>query len=229
MAISATVYSPSYPNNTKTVTIDLVSRIPVGQDGDEKYILSISTTAYSDNTNRTSINPVYIHDIKRGWAQSHVISTPVTTAGGTLTVAIDEADSGAMSVTVESGTYTGPLLADHIESAIRTTASGSKASASNYRGYADCAVEFEDSRITIKSGSVKGSFNSSTWSEVSSVHVTGGTLQTSLGFYSGYPNSYDLATTVSGALIGPASAVADVDDAVRYAIRSLTDQIDFSS
>jgi hypothetical protein len=229
MAISETVYSPSYPNNTKTVTVDLVSRIPVGQDGDEKYILSISTTAYSNNTSRTSINPIYIYDIKKGWAQSHVLTTPISTDGGTLTIAIDETDSGAVSVTVASGTYTGPLLADHIETQLRTTASGSKSGASNYRSYMDAAVEFEDSRVTIKSGSVKSSYNSSTWSYVSSVHVTGGTVADELGFYSGYPNSYDLATTVSGALIGPASAITDVDDAIRYAIRSLSDQIDFTS
>lgn len=233
MAITETVYSPSYPNNTKTVTIDMVSRIPLGSEGDEKYILYVYTTAYSDNTNRTAINPVYIHDIKRGWAQSFVVNTPVTVTGSqTLQVAIDEADGGAVTLTVDDGIYSGQTLAENLESQLQATASGAgeKASASNRLSYLNSAVNFEDGTFVILSGSVKSSYTAPYSQNItSSVKVTGGTLTDDVGFTASYANSYDLATTSSGYLHGPASAITNVDDAVRFAVMTIQNQIDFTS
>jgi len=232
MAINETVYSPLYPNNTKTVTIDLVSRIPLGEGGDEKYILSVSvgTNVYSDIANSTRISPIYIYEMRRGWAQGFSIDFPVVTAGGTLTIAIDEADSGAVTVDVASGTLSSSTLIQSLQYQLRATASGSgvKATASNKLSYMNAEAVVEDGRLTFLSGSTKKSYNSSTWSETSSVKVTGGTVADELGFSTGYPNSYDLATTTSGALHGPASAHATMDDAVRFAVMSIVNQIDFS-
>jgi hypothetical protein len=229
MAISLTVYSPSYPNNTKTVTIDLVSRVPLGAEGDEKYILYVYTTAYSNNTNRTAIDPIYMYAMRRGWAQGFIISSPFTTTGGTLTVAVDEDPAGAVELTIASGTTALSVVASNLQSALRLTASGVKASSSNVLGYLNSAVQYVDGRLTFLSGSTKNSFNSSSWSETSSVKVTGGTLANALGFGTGYPNSYDLAATVSGTLIGPASAHVTFDDAISFAVSSLVNQIDFTS
>jgi hypothetical protein len=225
------MYSPLYPANTKTITIDLVSRIPVGEGGDEKYVLSISVGTNVKDADGNSISAVYIYNMKRGWAQSHSTSFPLTTAGGTVTVAIDEADSGAVTLTLESGTFSSQTLTQELQNQLRATASGSgaKASASNMLSYLNSEVTVEDNMLTFLSGSTKKSYNSSTWSETSSVKVTGGTIADALGFYTGYPNSYDLATTTSGYLHGPASAHVTIDDAVRFAIMSIANQVDFSS
>lgn len=211
----------------------MVSRIPLGTEGDEKYILYVYTTAYSDNTNRTSIDPVYIYDIKKGWAQSFSVSTPITVSGSkTLTVAIDEADSGAVTLTVASGSYSGQTLAEELEYQLQATASGTgaKASASNKLSYMNSTVDFEDSTFVISAGSIKSSYTAPyAQGKTTSVKVTGGTLADSIGFSTGYPNSYDLATTSSGALHGPASAVTNVDDAIRFAVMTLQNQMDFTS
>jgi hypothetical protein len=206
--------------------------VPVGGEGDEKYIVKVSTTSYSNNTSRTSIDPIYFYDLKRGWAESFVLTSPVTIAGGTITIAIDEADSGAITVTLASGTYTGSTLASQIQTAIRNTASGTgaKVSATNRLSYLNAQAEFTDARLRIISGSVKSSYDDSTnWTNTSSVKVTGGTVANTLGFTTGYPNSFTLATTASGTLHAPASAVVTLDDAVKFGIMSIVNQLDFTS
>lgn len=229
MAINQTVYSPQYPNNSKTVTVDIVSRIPLGAEGDEKFVLYVYTSAYSDSTNNTTIAPIYMYEMRRGWAQGFEVSSPVSTDGGTISVAIDEADSGAIDLTVSSGSYAGSVLASDLQSQITYEAvSGTKASASNKLSYLNAQVKYEDGRITFLSGSTRQYFNNSDRSKTSSVKITGGTAKDDLGFATGYPNSYDLATTASGELHGPASAHVSVDDAIRFAIMSIVNQIDFS-
>jgi hypothetical protein len=228
MALSVTVYSEDYPNNTKTVSVDLVSRVPAGADGDEQFILYVytGTNVYSDVANRTAVDPIFISNMKRGWAQSFSVASPITTNGGTLTVAIDEATSEALSLTLASGTYSGQTVADSLHTQL--TASGVKWGTTHELSYRNSQVKYEDGKFVILSGTTRKSFNSSTWSETSSVKVTGGTVASNLGFTTGYPNSYDLATTTSGALIGPASAHVSVDDAIKWALMCITNNIDFS-
>ena len=229
MAYNVTVYDEMYPNNSKTVYIDLISRVPADGDGGDKYILTVytATNVYSDNTALTAVEPVLISDLKRGWAQGFSVSSPIVTNGGTLTVAIDEENSGALTLTVASGSYSGQTIADSLQ--LQLTASGVKYGTSNWPSYRDAEVMYEDGKFVIMSGSTRKSYNSSTWASTSSVKVTGGTAATALGFTTGYPNSYDLATTTSGALIGPASAHVSIDDAVKWGIMSISNNIDFTS
>jgi hypothetical protein len=229
MAINQTVYSPQYPNNSKTVSVDIVSRIPLGAEGDEKFVLYVYTSAYSNNTNNTAIAPIYMYEMRRGWAQGFEISSPITTAGGTLTVAIDETDAGAVTLTVTSGSNNGSVLASDLQAQLQYEAvSGTKASATNKLSYLNAQVKFEDSRITFLSGSTRQYFNNADQTKTSSVKVTGGTVSSALGFDTGYPNSYNIVTTASGYLHGPASSHVSVDDAIRFAIMSIVNQIDFT-
>jgi hypothetical protein len=230
MAYNVTVYDDDYPSNTKTVYVDIVSRVPAGEDGDEKYILYVyaASTVYTNVTNRTAVPPIFISDMKRGWAQSFSVNSPVTTSGGTLTVAIDEADSGAVTLTTATGTFAGSVVADALQSQLRLTASGVKATSSNMLSYKNSQVKYEDGKFLFLSGSTKKSFNSSSWTDTSSIKVTGGTSAGNLGFTTGYPNSYTLAATTSGSLHGPASAHVSVDDAIKWALMCITNNIDFS-
>jgi hypothetical protein len=234
MAITQTVYSPLYPNNTKTITVDVASRVPVGAEGDEKYIIWVYAggNVYKDNTNRIAPDPIFLYEFKRGWALSSSVSSPVNTSGGTLTVAIDEDPSGAITLTVASGNYSGASLASSLQNQINITASGTnaKASVSNSLSYLNAQVKYEDGKFMFLSGSTKSSYNdAANWGNTSSIKVTGGTLANTLGFALGYANSYDLATTSSGRLYGPASAHANVDDAIRWAVMSIANQIDYTS
>jgi hypothetical protein len=171
-----------------------------------------------------------MYEMRRGWAQGFTVSSPVSTSGGSLTVAIDEADAGAVTLTVPSGSTNGTVLAQSLLSQLQYEAvSGTKVAASNKLSYLNAQVHFEDSRITFLSGSTRQSYNNSDRTKASSVKVTGGTAAHDLGFTTGYPNSYDIATTTSGYLHGPASAHVSMDDAIKFAIMSLVNQIDFTS
>jgi hypothetical protein len=230
MALSETVYSPDYPNNSKTVSVDIVRRVPLGAEGDEKYLLYICTTAYSDNEVRTAIDPVYLHHIKRGWAESHPVTSPVSLNGLGFWVAIDEGGDGVFVPTV-SGSYSGSTIAAQIQENLRAVASGVRADSYNKLSYLNALCEFEDNKFRIISGSVKSSYQDTMfWKNTSSVKVkvSGSDDSAALGFTLGYPNSFDLAVTASGNLHAPASAIATIDDAIRYGIENLMNQMDFS-
>jgi len=231
MAITEYVYSPDYPSNYKTITVDMDRRIPVGAGGDEKYILKFSTSAYSSVSSSTRISDIYMYHLRRGWAQSFIVSSPLDVSGGTLQIAIDEDDSGYISVDLPTGTLNCSTIASSLQDSIRATASGTgaKASATNRLSYLNAQVTYEEGRFTILSGSVKSEYiETSNWKDTSSVHVTGGTEKDTLGFSTGYPNSIDVATTASGSLHAPASALVTFDDAVRFGIESMINQIDFT-
>jgi hypothetical protein len=67
MAVNVTVYDlENYPDNSKTVTVDQKTVVPLGYDGDEQWVLSFTTTAYSDNTARTAIQDIYVTEMKAG-------------------------------------------------------------------------------------------------------------------------------------------------------------------
>jgi hypothetical protein len=234
MSITQTVYSTLYPNNSKTITVDIVSRIPMGAGGDEKYIIWVYPGAgvYTNNTTRVQPDPIFLYDIKRGWALSSSVSSPLTISTGTLDVAIDEADEGAVTVTLTTGTYAGSAIAAQIQTQINNTASGSgvKVGATNQLSYLNAQVKYEDSKFLFMSGSIKSSYNELTnYDNTSSIKIVGGTLKSALGFDTGYANSYDLATTSSGSLYGPSSASATIDDAICWAVMSIANQVDYSS
>jgi len=230
MATTQTVYSPEYPDNTKTITVDMVTRIPLGAEGDEKFVMYVSTSAYSDVLSRTEISPIYIYDMRRGWAQSTQLSSPVTVSGDcTLQVVVDEDDANYVTLTVSSGSVAGTVLASNLQTQLKATAvSGTKSTATNKLSYLNAQVKYEDSRLVFVSGSTKSSFNDVSWSSTSSVKVVGGTGIDNLGFTTGYPNSYDMAAVSANYFQGPAPAHVSIDDVVRFAIMSLANQIDFS-
>lgn len=231
MAISETVYSPDYPNNSKTVTIDIVQRVPTGAAGDEKFILYIYTTAYSNNTARTAIDPVFMYNMRRGWCEGFSMGASVTLAGTGLMVALDE-DGDGVQISTATGSYPGSTIASQIQDALRYTAiSGVRAASSNRLSYLNCQCLFQDGRFRIVSGSVKDSYNNTlNWNKTSSAKVKLGYGDAAvLGFTAGYPNSFDISTTASGILHAPGSALVTVDDAIRFGIETLINQIDFTS
>jgi hypothetical protein len=230
MAITQTVYSPEYPNNSKTVTVDIVSRIPLGAEGDEKFVLYVYTSAYSNKTSSTAIAPIYMYEMRRGWAQSFPLSSPITVSGSyTLQVAIDEADSGYVELDLTAGSQSVSVLAADLQYQLWYAAvSGTKAEATNKLSYLNAQVKYEDGCLLFLSGSTRQDFNNTDRTKASSVQITGGTGAENLGFTTGYPNSWSLASGASNSLHGPASAHVSLDDAVRFGLMSIVNQIDFS-
>ena len=90
MAVNVNVYDlTNYPDNNKTVTIDIKQVTPIGYEGDEQWVISATTTAYSNIAARTVIQDIYLTDIKGGWAKSSGFeSEPFTLTASTNTLLI---------------------------------------------------------------------------------------------------------------------------------------------
>ena len=175
----------NYPGTVKRVTLDQESVVPSGQEGDEQYILSFSTSAYSDNTARTAIQDYYITYFNAGWAKSSGFvgsSFALTASGNALEVKIDATTSGVAS----SGYYrieldhnsglpiTGEVVAADMETKIRALADTFGTADIGYKlAYMNASVEFTGGRFWIVSGSVGQYYSGTSRSSVKVRAATG--------------------------------------------------------
>ena len=197
MAISVTVYDlENYPDYPKTITLDEKSVVPAGQEGDEKWVLSFVTTAYSDNTARTAIQDIYVQEIKGGWLKSSGFlgTGGKFTIGATskeLDIRID-ASAGAAgnelyyTITLTEGVnLNGDVIASDMETQIRALpddASWITADASYELSYLNASVEYKEGRFWIISGTISPYYTGASRSSVKVSKVVGDTCYETLGF-----------------------------------------------
>lgn len=199
MATNITVKDlDNYPDISKTITVDQKTLVPTGAQGDEKWLLSFVTTAYSDNAALTAIQDIYVQEFSTGWLKS---SGLVDLSGGIIIDSLSKSfrinidNSGVYDVILTEDTYTLTSLADHMQSVIRAipTTSGSGWSASDDQlSFINAMVEY-DGKFKIISGNVSEFY---TGNSKSAVHVQASgvdTLYKDLGFNLG-TNSEDIAT-----------------------------------
>lgn len=167
MAVNVSVYDlVNYPDNSKTVTVDIRQVTPIGYEGDEQWVVSCTTTAYSDNTNRTAIADIYIQNQRSGWAKSMIVNGPFTIVSGSnqeFKIKMD-ADPTWRTVNITADTYSGDSLAEHLEEEIR--ALNDSVSATYQLAYMNASVEYEDGRFKIVSGSVSNRYTGTNRSSV---------------------------------------------------------------
>jgi hypothetical protein len=190
----------NYPGNVKRVTVDYAAIVPVGEEGDEKYVQNVSTTAYSNNTDRTAISDLYVTDFKIGWARS----SGFTGAGGKfalssaaykLYIKIDDTVSGTNTVDGTHGFYeielthssgtpiSGESIADDIETKIRSIANSLvTADAAYSKAYKNVSVEYKNSKFWIISGSVASVYSGENRTSVRIEKVPADTAYEVLGF-----------------------------------------------
>jgi len=174
MAVSVSVYDlVNYPDNNKTVTVDIKQVTPIGYEGDEQWVISCVTSAYSDNTARTAIQDIYVQNQRSGWLKGMQASGPFTIASGTnggFEIKLD-ADATWRHLDITPGNYTGDDLADWLEDAIR--ALHVHVGSTYELAYMNMSVKYEDGRFQFVSGSVSQYY---TGSNRSAVTINGGTL-----------------------------------------------------
>lgn len=173
MAVNVSVYDlVNYPDNSKTVTVDIKQVTPIGYEGDEQWVVSCVTSAYSDNTNRTAIQDIYIQNMRAGWLKGMEASGPFTLTSGTnagFEIKID-ADPTWRHIDIANpdypvGTaYTGDALATWLEAAIRGL--NSTVSSTYQLAYMNMSVKYEDGRFQFVSGSVSEDYIGSNRSSV---------------------------------------------------------------
>lgn len=198
MAVNVSVFDlVNFPNNPKTVTVDLTELVPFGNSGEDTWVFSSITTATASGG--AQIQRLYISDIKFGWAKSSGLkSGPYTVNSGKrhLKVAIDEAIGNAVEVTLDTSTLSigGNALAKDLQTKISNTAKTGGAKAGNL-SYLNATVTYSDGVFQIISGTAKKNY---TGSGRSSVLVADGTTTTGLAAELGFDipfTSQELAAT----------------------------------
>lgn len=209
MAVNVQVYDlQNYPDNNKTVTIDIKQVTPIGYEGDEQWVVTATTTAYSDIAARTAISDIFILEMKGGWAKSSGLKTSpftITTdrkfrlrmdadiASGTDPQVQD--DYWEITLT-SSGIVTGDDLAVDMEAQIRDLADNTDMDATYTLSYMNASVEFAEDKFKIISGSISESY---TGSARSSVHIYDDNFSNSVHLDLGFTipvSSYAVATSL---------------------------------
>jgi len=170
MAITMNIQDlENYPGITKKVSIDLSSVIPVGNEGDEVFVLSATTSAYSDTVVRTNISDLYITDIKAGWCKSSGLvgdsgkfeldddhyslrikmDATVSGTGGTGYYTINLEPNG------DNTPVSGEEVAIQIENKIRDIADNLvPTDVGFYKAYRNASVEYDRGKFWVVSGSL---------------------------------------------------------------------------
>ena len=186
----------NYPGNAKTVTIDMNSLVPTGYEGDEQIVLRVYTNAYSDNTNRTAIQDLYITEAKSGWIKSSGFKGSAFQLSGSNNVFKVKLDTtvsgwngtGWYTITLahdEGANLPGLEVAEDMENKIRALPTSDQWSMGDngyIMAYSNCSVEFANGKFKIISGSIGDSY---TGTDKTSVAVLSGTTNdclTDLGF-----------------------------------------------
>ena len=213
MAVNVNVYDlTNYPDNNKTVTIDIKQVTPIGYEGDEQWVVSATTTAYSDIAARTAISDIYLLEMRGGWAKSSGLISNATftinASNNKFRLAMDndvasgtdpQVKSGYWEITITSGTaISGDSVADDMETQIRALADNADMDATYTLSYMNASVEFTDSKFKIISGSVSEFYTGST---MSAVHVYVGTFS--------FPANAELGFDLPVSSYGVAAALAD--------------------
>lgn len=209
MAVNVTVYDlDNYPDNAKTVTIDQKTVVPVGGEGDEKWVLSFTTTAYSDNTERTAIQDIYVQEIKTGWLKSSgLVSEPfdISSSIKKLKIKLDNSagaagGGGYYTITLTEGTgLPGDTIAADMEEQIRALpddASWVTGDDPYKLAYMNASVEYKDGKFWIISGSVSPYYTGASRSSVKIIQTAGDTCYQALGF-----NLYIDSETIAGVAV----------------------------
>ena len=178
----------NYPGVTKRVSIDLESIVPLGSEGDEKFVLSATTSAYSDNTARTAIQDLYVTEMKSGWCKSSGFAGSsgkfyIDDTHKSLRVKIDATVSGTdgsgyYTITLtpnDDGTpITGEVVAAELEENIRALAyTLETADTGFFASYRNASVEYKNGKFWVVSGSISPYYSGN---NRSSVVVASGTV-----------------------------------------------------
>ena len=175
MAISISVQDlDNHPGVIKKVSIDLESVVQLGNEGDESFVLNVSTSAYSDNTLRTIIQDLYVTEMRAGWCKSSGFAGSsgkfyIDDTHKSLKIRIDATVSGidgsgyyeiTLTPNDDSTPITGEVIAAEIEEKIRALADNlNVADTGFYAAYRNASVEYKNGKFWIVSGSV-GSYYS---------------------------------------------------------------------
>ncbi len=215
MARNVTVYDlDNYPDNGKTVTLDHLTLVPTGYEGDEQWVLSFSTTAYSDNTNRTAIQDIYVQEIKAGWAKSSGLAGnrfTISSSNKTLGIKMDGGSTWYYIQLDEGTNVSADVIAADMEEKIREIPNSYLWNSSDDQlAYINASVEYINGKFYIISGTVSPYYTGSNRSAASVTYSGTDTCYEELGFKLGTDSFSIAGTAIKEALI-TSNYTADTD------------------
>lgn len=173
------------PGTQKTVTVDLTEVVPTGNNGEDIWVFTASTTATASGG--AAIQKLYINNTKLGWIKSSGLKTgPYDILSGArhLRVAIDENIANAVQIALETNALpvSGEDVAKDIQNKINATARTGGSKLGNL-SYLNAVVKYSNNTFTIISGVPSSTYSGS---DRSSVAVADGTTTTGLAAILGF-------------------------------------------
>lgn len=186
----------NYPGITKNVTVDQTQIVPTGYEGDEQFVMSFSTTAYSDNDNRTAIDTIYVTNFKGGWCKSSGFTGTnskfnLDASHYKLDIKLDATVSGAdgsgyytLELNHSDGTpLSGETIAADMEEKVRAVADSIHTADTGFASaYRNASVEFTDGQFWVVSGSVSNYYTGADRSSVVVAAASSADCSAMLGF-----------------------------------------------
>ncbi len=205
----------NYPGTVKRVTIDQDVIVPVGEEGDEKYVDKYSTTAYSDNVSNTAIQTLYIRDFKLGWCKSSGFAGSagkfdVDSTHYNLKVKIDSTVSGtdgngyytiALDYNVDETPISGEAIAADMEEKIRALTMVT-ADTGFSLAYKSTSVWYQGGKFYITSGTAGAYYTGSNKTSVRVAAAASSDCSVELGFDLGMNSEEMSAIAVREAILG---------------------------
>lgn len=173
------------PGTQKTVTVDLTEVVPTGNNGEDIWVFTVSTTATASGGG--AIQKLYINNTKLGWVKSSGLKTgPYDILSGArhLKVAIDEAIANGVEIALTTNTLPvpGEDVAKDIQKKINATAKTGGSKLGNL-AYLNAVVKYSNNTFTIISGVPSETYSGA---DRSSVAVSDGTTTTGLAALLGF-------------------------------------------
>lgn len=186
MAVNVSVFDlDNYPNNSKTVTVDLSELVPYGSGGEDYWVLSSRTSATASGG--ATIQRLYINDTKLGWLKAsglHAGPYSVTGSQKHLVVAVDEAIGSGTEIELTENVLSlgGDTVAADLQAKIQALGKIGGAKAGNL-SYLNACVTFVNGRFKVVSGTVSSEYIGA---NRSSVAIADGTTTTGLAAELGF-------------------------------------------
>jgi hypothetical protein len=194
MAVNVSLYDLiQYPDNPKTVSVDCKQVVPLGAYGDEKWVITATTTATASGS--ASIQDIIIRENMLGWCRSNGVNQgpyTVSAAQCKMRVSLNRGAYREITLTVHPLTVPGATVAADMQSKIQELSITGGLEAGNL-AFKNAVVEFDSGKFTIKSGTTASSYTGS--SATSALVLPGSTYDVSahLGFFAA-TNSYTIAS-----------------------------------
>lgn len=203
-----------YPGTIKRVTVDQDTLVPTGYEGDEQFVIKVSTSAYSDNATNTTIPALYVTDFDIGWAKSSGLAG----TGGKFAldathkdfkIKMDNTVSGTdgmgyytISLAYDTGgiSLSGEVVAEDMEAKIRALTMET-ADTGYQSAYINASVEFRDGKFWISSGTIGRYYTGEYKSSVDIAPAASNDATTLLGFNIPITSETLANTTIAEALI----------------------------